>query len=717
MIKDDIGQKALKRFTAAHEPVRDNRLQCLSDRRFCYEAGAQWEGGLEDQFANRPRFEINKVHLSIIRIQNEYANNRIEPRFRPKDSASSRDTADTLAGLYRADFQDSNGKEAFDNAFGEVCSGGIGAFKLCAEYEDEHDPEDERQRIRFEPIVDADQTVFFDNSSIRKDKSDAMWAFQIFSLSIEAFEDRFGKLAASFDQVDNVNGIYEWISHDVVRIAEYYEVELKPQTVETYALKADESLVEYLTKEDEDYADDKQELIDRGFVFKKSKKIKTRKIHKYLIDGAGEILEDCGYIAGKYIPLIMAYGKRVFINGIERAIGHVRIARDPQQLYNMMVSALAESAAESGIQVPIFTADQIAGHENTWADHAVTRKPYLTINPSLDPMTGATIAAGPAGFTQPPTVPPAMAALIQQMDADVAQQTGNQAQGEKLVANVSAQAIDMVQKQVDMQAFIYTDNFADAVAHCGRVWMSMACELYDEDGREMQVVEPDGMENTVILNRPMADDDGKIGYENDLKAGRYDVFVDVAPSFSSRKDMTVKNLVAMLPSVADQELSGVITSIVLQNMDGEGLDDLRAFTRKRLLAQGAAKPTDDELKEQQKEAEMMGQQPPDANTQYLQAAADKEQALARKAEADMHKVLADTDKSRADTIATLFETQSKQQAEQSATMQTILQMLSAMQTAQDGQVQQIQGMQQSPIPAAIPEMGIQPPDMAEFGGV
>ena len=291
-MKDDIGQKALKRFTAAYEPVRDNRLQCLSDRRFCYEAGAQWEGGLEDQFANRPRFEINKVHLSIIRIQNEYANNRIEPRFRPKDSASSRETADTLAGLYRADFQDSNGKEAFDNAFGEACSGGIGAFKLCAEYEDEHDPEDERQRIRFEPIVDADQTVFFDNSSIRKDKADAMWAFQIFSLSIESFEDRFGKLAASFDQVDNVNGIYEWISNDVVRIAEYYEVELKPQTVETYALKADESLVEYLTKEDEDYSEDRQELIDRGFVFKKSKKIKTRKIHKYLIDGAGEVLED-----------------------------------------------------------------------------------------------------------------------------------------------------------------------------------------------------------------------------------------------------------------------------------------------------------------------------------------------------------------------------------------------------------------------------------------
>ena len=48
---------------------------------------------------------------------------------------------------------------------------------------------------------------------------------------------------------------------------------------------------QYLTKEDEDYSEDRQELIDRGFVFKKSKKIKTRKIRKYLIDGAGEVLK------------------------------------------------------------------------------------------------------------------------------------------------------------------------------------------------------------------------------------------------------------------------------------------------------------------------------------------------------------------------------------------------------------------------------------------
>jgi sulfur relay (sulfurtransferase) DsrC/TusE family protein len=700
---DDVGQRALRRFTAAYDPVRDNREQCLSDRRFCYEAGAQWEGGLEEQFANRPRFEINKVHLAVIRIHNEYANNRIEPAFRPKDLSASSETANVLAGLYRADLQDSNGKEAHDVAFDEASSGGFGAWKLCAEYEDEHDPDDDRQRIRFEPIPDADQCVFFDNSSTRKDKRDAMWAFHIFSMSREAFESEFDREAPSFDQADSVTQMYDWVSNDVVKVAEYYEVELVKQTFETYK-HAISGETERLAKEDEDYSEDREELIRAGYALEKTRKTKVRKVHKYRIDGAGNVLEDIGYIAGEYIPIIAVYGKRVFINGIERAMGHVRIARDPQQLYNMMVSSLAESAAESGVQVPIFTQDQIAGHETRWASHSVERLPYLTINSMTDPVTGQMMPSAPLAFTQPPVVPPAMAALIQQMDKDVAEQTGNQAQGEKLVSNVSAQAIDMVQKQVDMQAFVYMDNFADAIRHEGIVWLSMARELYDEEGRMMQAVQLDGAEDTVEIKKLVMTDDGE-EYENDLQDGKYDVTVDVAPSFTSARDATVRNLLAMLPAITDPEVAGVVSSITLQQMEGEGMDDLRKWVRKRLVAQGVATPTDDEVAEAQKAAEAAQGQPPSAQDMYLQAAADKENALARKAEADTHKVLADTDKARAQTIETLL-------AAQGAQMQTVLQMLSAMQQAQDAQAQQIQGMAQSPIPVPA-DTGVQPPMMAE----
>ncbi len=66
-----IHQDALREFDEIQTALRDERLQCLKDRRFYSIAGAQWEGPLGDAFENKPRLEFNKVHLAVIRIFNE----------------------------------------------------------------------------------------------------------------------------------------------------------------------------------------------------------------------------------------------------------------------------------------------------------------------------------------------------------------------------------------------------------------------------------------------------------------------------------------------------------------------------------------------------------------------------------------------------------------------------------------------------------------------
>ena len=114
----DIHEEAVLRFDDVSGAVRDEREQSLEDRRFYSISGAQWEGKLGEQFDNKPKFEVNKVHLSVIRIINEYRNNRISVRFMPKDGVADDDLADMCAGLYRADEYDSSAEEAYDNAFG-----------------------------------------------------------------------------------------------------------------------------------------------------------------------------------------------------------------------------------------------------------------------------------------------------------------------------------------------------------------------------------------------------------------------------------------------------------------------------------------------------------------------------------------------------------------------------------------------------------------------
>ena len=70
----NLHAEALAQFDDVQTALRDERLQCLQDRRFYSLAGSQWEGPLWDLYQNKPRFEVNKIMLSVIRIINEYRN-------------------------------------------------------------------------------------------------------------------------------------------------------------------------------------------------------------------------------------------------------------------------------------------------------------------------------------------------------------------------------------------------------------------------------------------------------------------------------------------------------------------------------------------------------------------------------------------------------------------------------------------------------------------
>jgi len=193
-----VHQSAVSSFNRIQSALRDERLQCLQDRRFYSIAGAQWEGPLGLQFENKPQMEVNKIHLAIIRIFNEYRNNRITVDFISKDGEDRDKLAEACSALYRADEQDSTAEEAYDNAFEEAVGGGFGAWRLRTCYEDDSDADDDRQRIRIEPIFDADSSVFFDLDAKRQDKEDAKECFVITALTREAFEEEYDQDPANW---------------------------------------------------------------------------------------------------------------------------------------------------------------------------------------------------------------------------------------------------------------------------------------------------------------------------------------------------------------------------------------------------------------------------------------------------------------------------------------------------------------------------------------
>jgi hypothetical protein len=639
---------------------QDTRLQCTSSRRFAAIPGAQWEGRLGEQFENKPKPEINKVMLSIQRIFSEYRNNRITADFVPKDGATDKDLADVCDGLYRADEQDSCAEEAYDNAFEEGVAGGIGAWRLRAEYENPYDDEDERQRIRFEPIFDADSSVFFDVDAKRYDKVDAKRCWVIYTQDRESYKREWNDDPASWPK-DEGGAEFDWCTPDVVYLAEYYEVDEKPDTVHVLAGVEGEKRFtdEELMAEAE--VDDVEEALGilamAGMMKVREKKVKRRCVRKYIMNGQ-RILEDCGYIAGKHIPIVPFFAKRFFVDGVERAMGHGRLAEDASRIKNMQYAKLMELSALSSVQKPIMTPEQVAGHQIMWSEDNIKDYPYLLVNPVTTP-DGQKSPQGPVGYTQPPQVPPALAALLQVSETDMMDILGRPQDGQEVVSNISGKAVEMIQQRLDMQAFLYMSNFAKSMRRCGEIWLSMAKELYTEPGRKMKMIGEMYNVESVTLGEEMIAEEGGIKARNDLSRADFDVVVDVGPSFASKRDATVRALTGILQMVSDPAEAKILQSLILMNMEGEGLSQVNEYYRKQLVQMGVIEPNDEEREAIE---EAMANPQPDPQALFLESEARKndaraelDQARTLKTAAEADKVVADIENTDADTAKKLAE--------------------------------------------------------------
>jgi hypothetical protein len=642
----NIHQEAMQEFDSIQGAIRDERLQCLQDRRFATIAGATWEGPLGEQFENKPKFEVNKIALAITRIINEYRNNRVTVDFISKDGTDATSLADTCNKLYRADEQDSIAVEAYDNAFDEAVTGGFGSWRLRSVYEDEEDDENEYQRIRIEPIFDADSSVFFDLNAKRQDKADAKSCYVLTSMTRDAYEAEYGDDPASWPK-DVHQFEFDWSTPDVVYVAEYYRVEHKSETIRIFQA-IDGTEERYSESDFENDPELEATLSAIGSIEVRQKKVKRKKVHKYILSG-GKVLEDCGYIAGNCIPIVPVYGKRWFIDNIERCMGVVRFAKDPQRLKNMQLSKLGEISALSSVEKPLMLPEQVAGHQVMWSEDNLKNYPYLLLNPITGP-DGSQQAVGPVGYTKSPQIPPAMAALLQLTEADIADILGNQQNGDKIVSNISGKAVEMVQQRLDMQAFLYMNNFSKGVQRSGEIWLSMARDIYVEPKRRMKGVGPQNKIESVEMMRPTLDRNGEVVMENDLSEAKFDVVSTVGPSSSSQRSATVRSLLGMLQLTQDPQTQQVLLAMAFQNMEGEGISDVRDYFRKQMVQMGVMEPTPEEAEQMAAAAQNT---PPDPNAVFVEAAAEKAMAEADKARADAVKTGAETALTEAKTLETL----------------------------------------------------------------
>lgn len=639
---DAIHLEAMQRFDSVAMPQLEMRQQSLQARRFVTIPGAQWESEWGEQFENMPRPEIDKITKSLEKIETDYRENRLTVDYVPAGNDTDQVTAETLDGLHRADSYHFKAQQARDNAFQEAIRGGFGAYRLTTDYADPYDPDDDKQRVN--PgltIVDADQSVYFDPASVLYDKSDAQWAFIVTAKPRATAVADWGDENIDPWPMINWAWAYDWYTPDVVRFAEYYVCEKVEDTLLVFTHDTSGE-VERLFKseiEEESLADRKTE----GWSVEE-KKAKRKRVRKYILNGS-RVLKDCGYIAGCEIPIVPVYGRRDYVDTMERWRGHVGKKMDRQRIYNASVAKVVETQALAPYEVPIVDPEQLTGYVDGkslaehWAEGNMKRLPVRLLK-SLRNEDGTIAVTGPIGKIEPPQVQPATAALLQISSADL---TDDDDGADEVKANVSADAMDIAASRVDSRSAIYLDNMRQSILREAEIYLGMAREVYFEPGREVETRTADGKDGVAILHKPEIDEQGVYRIRNDLARGRYRVVADVQESTSTARQKTVRQnmvLAEVAVKAGIQDLASAALLTAVMNQDGEGQADMQEFARKKLIELGVVKPTPEEQQIMQQMAAEQEQAPPDPAQQALQAQAAELASKAKVNEAKAVETLA-----------------------------------------------------------------------------
>lgn len=647
----EVHSRAMKRFDDCAYESQELRSASLAARRFISIPGAQWDGEWGEQFANAIKIESDKLRKVMRKIETDYRENRIVPDFRPDGPGADNQTAETLDGMHRADSYRFKSQQARDNAVFEAVSGGFGAYRLSNEWDDESDPQNDYQRINpASIIVDADQCVYFDKNSKLYDKSDARFGFIRVGLSPDAHEEAYPDAGPTEFPSGTIWRMRDWFVVDQIAVAEYYEVEKVREYLHilTYPVSGEEQRIWASDLEDGQL----EQMQADGWASKRQRRTRKR-VHKYVMNGA-EILEDLGYIAGDSIPIVPVYGKRYFVEGMERWEGCVQPKMDDQRLHNSMLGKLAEMNSLSPREVPIFAPEQMVGDmPNLWARANIDRKPYLLAEP-LRNESGEVVAQGPLAYVKPPDMPPALAAIISYTADSLNEEAMDGA--DQVKANTSAEAMDIAATRVDAKSGIYLDNIAQSTQREGEIYFGMAREVYCEKDRRVETMTEDGDDGEAVLMASYTDPEtGKNKTINDLSGARYKVIVSVTEATATRRDKTVRSLmnVAQVAMAGqDAELAQAALYTAVMNTDGEGSEEFIAWVRQKSLGIGLVKPSEEEQQAMQAAAE---NQQPDPTQQLVEAETARTLADAEKTQAETEETRADTFKKTEEAMLTRLE--------------------------------------------------------------
>lgn len=541
-------------------------------------AGDQWDPEIEKARTEerRPVMSFPKLTQFLDQLVGEEMGQRPSIKVSPADGHSAKlelrtqedkslPLAQVYAGLIRQIERASHARIAYDNGFEGAAGWGFGHWRVLRRYvADSFD-----QVLEIAPIWDP-FSVAWNASAQEYTREDARWCAIRAKVPKSEFQKRYPGATAGTLDFTTISHHSEWFQDGEVLLAEWYR---KVPQRQTLLLLSDGRTIRADPK-----ADIRDELAARGVAVVRERVHEGHKVEWYLCS-ATDVLEGPFEEPGDYIPVIPIWGRMLWYKGRMRYRGLIRNAKDEQRSYNYSRTGLIEKQALAPKAPWVIATEQIEGYEELWQTANTKNHAYLpykgarsgsgTPLPPPQRQFGSTDVSGLAEMVQ--LSEQGMKSSIGLYDPSLGQRS-NEASGKAIIAR---------QQQGDRMTAPFMENLAKSIAYTGRILVNLIPRVYD-GSRVVRILHDDETEDTIGINEVVTDEQtGKDVAINDLSVGRFDVAIDIGPSFLTRR---LESSQAMLEfSQAVPAAGQFMADLIAQNSDWPGAQAIAKRLKRALI--------------------------------------------------------------------------------------------------------------------------------------
>jgi hypothetical protein len=602
---ESVVERAKKRFALAEDYWRDIYKLAQDDLKF--RVGEQWPEDIKRRrdTEGKPSLTINKIGPAIRQVTNDQRQNRPSLKFSPVDDLADVETAKIRQGLARHIERRSNADAAYDTAFEQAATGGIGFWRLVTDY---CDPVSFDQEILIKRVPNF-QSVLLDPSFQEPDGSDASFGFVVDKMSKAKFKAEYPKADMAKEDIWGANEGADdgWADKEECRVCEYYE--------KTFEEKELHQLSDGNTLLKEELEEILSELggLPPGVEVLQTRKVTVPKIKWYKLNGC-EVLDETE-IPGEFIPLVPTLGDEYYIDGKRVLSGIVRPAMDPQRMYNYWASSETEQIALAPKAPFIGVEGQFEGHESKWATANMQSYAYLEYK-------AKDINGQPVGPPQRNVFSPDVGAITNARmlaSDDLKATTGiyDAALGAKSNES-SGIAIQRRNQQAQTSNFHLIDNLTRSIRHTGVIINAWIPTYYDGP-RVGRIIGEEGEEEIVKLNEEFKHKGQMVTYRMDV--GKYDIAVETGPSFATKRQEAAAAMLDLTKSYPN--LFPIIGDLMVKSLDIPGAHEM-AERLKKVAPPGVIEDKDQKPIPPEVQAQMQQmQQMLDQLTQQLNKSQDE----------------------------------------------------------------------------------------------